>query len=413
MKKTYLFLLMVFLAIGSGSLFAQQRVLDEGFETTAAGALPTGWTQEPADAAAKWTVEKDNGSLSHPASCATGTGRIKLKATGASDEVLLISPAFDNTRLAASILVFDYAAIRPNGGVADSLKVYYRLASNRPWTLVKSYGEADTWTRDTIDITQRYATFQIAFGVAAKDGALGVALDNIHFSSRPICTAVTDVEVYNKIHTEAKIRWSGSLSADYNVVISTKELVVDPASAVDGVLLSKKVSGATNIHISQSATQTTLEPSTQYWYYIQSDCGYGDVAAWVSGSFTTACPPVEGFNTSFEAESGEFDCWTTIGEDHGVVIATRPNIKIDSVMTGVQNDGTPSFRTLDHLMKPHTGSAALWMPIYSRTNYTEDFSRVYAVSPRLVDGVNLKEMQLSFWLRTNNKSLRLRVIVSE
>lgn len=210
---------MVFLAVGSSSLFAQSRVLEEGFETTAAGSLPADWSQEPVAAAKKWAVER--GNFSNPAACAAGTGRIKL-VTGTpganQEEVLLITPAFDNQRIAEPILIFDYASVRMNIGdkAVDSLKVYFRVRSDRAWTLLRSYGESDNWTRDTLDIPDKSRTMQIAFG-GVDNGSFGVVLDNIAVTGKPVAQPVTNVEVYNKIHNEAKLRWSGSLAATYHV----------------------------------------------------------------------------------------------------------------------------------------------------------------------------------------------------
>lgn len=413
MKKMYLFLLMVFLAIGSGTLYAQQRVLDEGFESSTAGSLPTGWSQDPSTAAKLWGVEINTGNnLNHPASCATGNGRIKYQGTAGADaqSVKLITNTFDITRLAKPILVFDYAAIKATTGNVDTLKVYYRIRSDRAWTLVKTYGEADKWTRDTIDFLTKTATFQIAFEGVDNDGR-GVALDNVHFTSRRVCEEISDVVVYNKIHTEAKLRWSGSLTAKYNVVIATDSLD-DPTTATeaDGVYIRQAVEYVTNIQLNATANKA-LTPSTTYYYYIQSDCGYGDVSDWVTGEFTTACEPVTNFSTSFDTPE-DIACWNMIGEGYGKWIGTAPNVVSDSVMNGIATDGgKPIFHSPSSLISPHTGSSALWM--YTMSENQDDYTRVYAVSPRLADDVDLSKMQISFWAKSNTVRQHLRVIVSD
>ena len=411
MKKLY-FLLMVFLVTVSGSLYAQKSLVDEGFESSQSGALPTGWTQSREDAAKKWAVEVDLGTnLFDPANCATGKGRVKFvgnSETAAKANVMLISPVFNTQVLAEPILVFDYASIRPTGSsVVDTLKVYYRLRQDREWVLVRSLGEADRWTRDTVAFTSKTTSFQFAFE-CVDNGARGAAIDNVRLTSRPVCKAVTGIEVYNKIHSEAKLRWSGSLSAEYNVVFAT-QLLTDPANAVesDGLFARQKVSYLTN------TTIKGLTASTTYYYYIQSDCGDGDVSDWVSGEFTSACNPVQNFSTSFDS-ADDIACWTTIGENHGWYVATRPTNKPTSVMDGRDSEtNEPIFYEDPQTTAPiaHSGASALFMPAKSYDK--ENYSRVFAVSPRLADDVDLKTMQMTFWVRTNTKQLHLRLLVSE
>lgn len=410
----YLFLLAFFMTLGSGSLFAQQTLIDEGFENVSAGSLPQGWTQDPADAQKKWAVEKDLGNnLFDPAACATGKGRIKLTGNGnaSGKEVMLVLPAVNATTLSEPILVFDWAAIKTSAGAVDSLKVYYRLRSDRDWTLAETYGEADNWKRDTIDFQSKTATFQIAFA-CVDNGGRGAVLDNIRFTSRPVCQPVTNVEVYNRIHNEAKLRWTGSLSAKYNVVIATQELA-DPANATeaDGLFLRQTVEYATNMQINATANKA-LTPATTYYYYIQSDCGYGDVSQWVSGKFSSACLPVTDFSTSFDAIE-DIACWTMIGESYGTYRATAPNVVPDSVQSGFHVDtGEPIFMTPDaQYFVKHSGAGSLWMPVQGESE--DNYTRVFAVSPRLADDIDLSKKQISFWVHNNSKQIHLRVMVSE
>ena len=403
---------MVLLAIMPGVLFAQQSVLEEGFESTSAGSLPSGWTQEPGGAAKTWAVEVDEGNnLFDPAACATGKGRIKLvSGSGSShEEVLLISPVIDITTLAEPILVFDYAAIRHSTGDVDSLKVYYRLRDDRPWVLARAYGEADNWVHDTIDFTSKTASFQIAFG-GVDNGARGVALDNIKVTSRPQAQSVSGVELYNLIHNEGKMRWTGPATASYNIKIATQELA-NPSTATeaDGVYITGRVEYETTFRMNASDNKA-LTSSTEYWYYIQTDMGYGDVSPWVSGQFTSACEPVQSFATGFDTEE-DIACWVTIGEASGTCIATAPTVARSAEVQSGTSDTSGPIMMQTRPASPHSGASALWMPVWARGS--EGYSRVYAVSPRLADDVNLKEMQLSFWVYTTSKQIHLKVIVSD
>lgn len=70
--------------------------------------------------------------------------------------------------------------------------------------------------------------------------------------------------------------------------------------------------GADNGNTSQVANITGLAPSTAHHVYVQSDCGAGDLSAWVGPlSFTTSCVAAVAPYTETFSNAGLIpSCWT-------------------------------------------------------------------------------------------------------
>lgn len=392
MKKVYIFLWMLIASLlASGMLKAQNRVLVEGFETTNHGQIPNGWTQEPTSNVTKWAVETSN--FTDPQTTYLGKGRIKF-SSGENGEkaVKLITPQMDITRLSKPILVFNYAAVPFSGtSNSDSLKVYYRYAPTSNWVLAKSYGPSSIYIRDTIDFPSPTRQFQIAFEGVNKN-ARGVVLDEVLVTSRPNCAVATANSVFNVIHNHAKVRWTGSLEPNYVFKLSTTPLN-NPSEYNDHV---DTIRGRTYHELNN------LTASTTYYYYIQSDCGYGDVSKWISGTFTTACEPTSDITTNFDADDA-INCWYLYAQSHTEYKATLPTNK---------STASVNMGTWDNVINstPKSGKS-LFFNVHA--GFSGQTSAAYAVAPRLNDNVNLKEKELNFWLWSNVKAIKLHVALSE
>lgn len=415
MKKFYLYLLSLTAAVlmSTGLSHAQQRVLEEGFENTQAGMLPEGWTQLPEQGTKNWMVEVDDGQLVDPKSPAEGKAHVKLvdrNGGGTERAIKLVTPAFNTQSLAEPILVFSHVAIEHAGNVVDSLYVYYRLQEGYPWMLAGSFGANDFWQTDTIDFGPKSRTFQLAFE-GVNNSARGVAIDNIQFTSRPTCEAPTDVTVYNILHNEAKFRWNGPLTFQYLLKVFETEQA-DPATAE--AVFELPVLYNTNAFFRGDR----VKPATEYYWYLRADAGYGDTSPWVSGTFRTACEPVQSFSTSFDTPE-DIVCWATMQQGFGD-FATRwadeggapapTNETSVRRNNGYRDDGSIIWRDFPD-PQPRTGASALHFNVMSES--AADYNKLYAVSPRLADDVDLTKMQISFWARSNSQQLHLRLMVTD
>ncbi|NRD23414.1 fibronectin type III domain-containing protein [Winogradskyella litoriviva] len=119
----------------------------------------------------------------------------------------------------------------------------------------------------------------------------------------PSCLPPTDLLVSAIGSDQVDLEWTENGTASlYNV-----EVVAEGA---------EPTGTATDLGVSNPYTKTGLTPVTMYDYYVQADCGGGDVSAW-SGPYTfmTGCtayaaPYMENFD---EVSSSEVPaCWSTI-----------------------------------------------------------------------------------------------------
>ena len=128
-----------------------------------------------------------------------------------------------------------------------------------------------------------------------------VIIDNVIVEDLPACAEPIDLVATNVTATTAQFSWTaGSDEAAWEVFISDPNTGVIPGPETPGI-------AATNPY-----QATTLNPSTQYSFYVRSVCGAEGNSTWVGPIFfTTGCeafdvPFFEGFNS----DSATQDCWT-------------------------------------------------------------------------------------------------------
>ncbi|MCF8378208.1 MAG: choice-of-anchor J domain-containing protein [Bacteroidales bacterium] len=155
----------------------------------------------------------------------------------------------------------------------------------------------------TLDLTNVYEEFEVDFnGYTGTDqyiafkgvyqyGYQGVFIDNIIIDHPPTCPKPTDPFVSNITNTSADIAWTENGSASlWNIEYGYKGFVP---------------TGTPNVYANSNPfTLLGLETATYYDYYVQADCGSGDLSYWVGPvSFKTACdatsvPYTEGFESA-------------------------------------------------------------------------------------------------------------------
>jgi hypothetical protein len=140
-------------------------------------------------------------------------------------------------------------------------------------------------------------------------------LDNIFISQAIACPAPSDLTATSITTTQAQLGWIENGSAMvYNV-----EVVAEGTTATGT---------ATDSGVPNGFTKTGLASATDYEYYVQVDCGGGDLSLWAGPfSFTTLCDAVtafpwtedfEGITTpslppcwSEKNNNADFDSWIT------------------------------------------------------------------------------------------------------
>ncbi len=156
------------------SLYAQQNVIEEGFE---GGTLPDGWTQEYMSGDHDWTFE-NGGHSGHPSAAHTGSYNA-LFYWEDTDAVLtrLITPPFNISGSAATLNFWHAQGLWEND--QDQLHIYFQENSGSGWTILASYTEdISSWTEVEIELPDGSSNSRIAFeGVGAY--GWGVCLDDV------------------------------------------------------------------------------------------------------------------------------------------------------------------------------------------------------------------------------------------
>jgi len=159
------------------------------------------------------------------------------------------------------------------------------------------------------------------------------------FSTLSNCPAPTDLSVTNVSSNSADFGWTENGNATlWNIEYG--EAGFTPGNGV-------VVTGVTNPY-----TATGLDAQTDYEFYVQGDCGNGEISPWSlsSGMFLTSCISFEanGFCEDFEStNSSSLSCWRVfdINEDgeSWTIISDQPNngdysASFDSYWSGGDDD---------------------------------------------------------------------------
>ena len=279
MKKLYL-ILFVHLALSiMHCLKAQDKtvILFEDFEN----GFPATWSQSQVYGDYSWSVE--SGDLKSPEGAVSGSKRLAFRNNTNQTTAYvtkLILPELDLSKLFQPILCFSYAQEKWAGDF-DTLKIMYRRTPNSNWITLRTYDSYTSgWQRDTIRLAAVTSTYQLAF--EAKDNlGHGIVLDDIEVRSVPNCTQPFSLMTGKIAGTSVTLEWEASFDAlHYNVKVSNKPLSVRQllgVDATDAKVFDYKIDGGL-----YTLEVTGLEPSTEYYFYVQSEC-VGENSDWSDG----------------------------------------------------------------------------------------------------------------------------------
>lgn len=357
MKRTTLLVLLLLL-LGNfwSETYAQKVAYSEDFKFVG---LPDGWTQT----GSVWTCRDD-------------AAVFNTLLFGAIDT--LVSPVIDMSALdERAVLSFGMTQAVTNNQV-DWLFVLCR-EDNGPWQVLSRYESAKG------GISYDYAlpmpdnvaggNVQIAFA-AFNNSAGGILLDYVKVNNASVCgTPVQNLVVEAEYLTAygAVISWAPVTTMAFkgcNIKVSSVEMtdmtVMADIDNQTGYTDNEYILGK----LGDELEGPEIQPNTSYWFYIQTDCGDGDVSEWTSVKFETPCTPVTAVEEGFE-DNRIPDCWKTF------------NI----------NSSDAAYTTAANLVKTagtlkHNGNYALFF------NNTTTNRSSYVFTPEIED---LSTKQISFW----------------
>lgn len=269
-------------------------VLHQGFEE----GIPADWTQEFLTSYQQPWVVESAAEATFPKTSFDGSKYLALRNSTSQTQrfvTRLVTPVFDIKDVTQPLLIFSHAQLQRTGDV-DTLRIYYRSSSSSRWVMLREYADKiSNWRTDTIALTAKTATYQLAFEGTDNFGH-GIVIDEIIVRPKPTCVNPSNIVVDSLETNSALIRWMGSLDADnFRIILSTEQQTdLDHPTAV-----VFDINEPTYQHAFRG-----LQRDVKYYMYIQSHCG-GDYSDWVEFSFQTRnsapLPYTENFNMEYTA----------------------------------------------------------------------------------------------------------------
>jgi len=131
-------------------------------------------------------------------------------------------------------------------------------------------------------------------------------IDNVIIGAVPTCPKPRDLAVIEVTPTTAEVTWFEQGSAtQWNIEV---------------VLAGEEPTGVPTVTVTENPfILEELEAATSYEFFVQADCGGGDISLWSSpGNLLTAClPTTVPIFENFDASTDLPACWSTAGSQYG------------------------------------------------------------------------------------------------
>ncbi len=385
-KKLLLWMMVVtlFTSITTSAWGQVTAPLTEDFEA----GWPTTWTQDPATAPSIWSVGNNLLANVNPFG---GSAYLALYATTQQQAVKAVLPLVDMSNTTTPELTFrrvQKARGAVTGYARDTLKIYGRTAVNSPWLLLQTIdSEAATWTLTTVDLSFLVGgTMQVALEYVFG-GGMGIAIDNLHMGDPSQCIVPNGLQAYRVTDTSAELMWNAyEMAVSYALKVSTTPLT-SPSTQTGNVFDQ-------TVYFKPYAL-TGLTPSTDYYFYVSSDCGGGEQSGWsAAGEFRTQCSAVTlPYTQNFETGSDFLSCWTRQFVAMG-----------DWNITPNAATYTPQLTTTAHL----SAQAVSLYAYYDADDLEQRSIKSWIASPML-QADSLTDKQVSFWMYCNDVRAKLHI----
>ena len=390
-KRSMLFVVGLLCSLG---MAAQLRVFQDDFES----GFPGSWTQEQVKGTYSWELQT-GAACTYPTGAHSGESRVWFYAP-ANDPATtrLVTPVIDASGLVTPARVnFWYAlpAFSETRDVNDTLRVYARRSASDEWVLLGELADMqEFWTEATVALPMVSTTLQIAFE-AVSHGGRGVVLDDVLVGNTIQCGQALQGMTAGKVTPEsATLSWTRPNDfATYNVKVS-------PTAITDFTQPAWKE--ATGL-VDNFYALDGLTPETTYYYYVQSDCGDGDLSPWTEATFTTDYAPVESFSEDFENYPSANRGTSSVG--------------VSGTWKGYQKDLGSSSGDAAYVRSGSSyaasGTYAIDMYAFHTTNSNlSAYSETYLVSPALVSDMDWSTKQLRFKMMSGNANGKLHIGVA-
>ncbi len=279
------------------------------------------------------------------------SGAARINIYSSADMDWLLTPTFDIPATGAYSLIYDVGATQyavTNGPLTtpwesdDSMNVMITTDGGATWTSLLSYNDqnvpSNNGQTEYIDLSA-YAGMTVQFAFLSIEGSsdggadLDCFIDNFMVDLSPTCFPATDL--LNTSVTDVTADFSfiaptTGASANFAWLVMPMDSTPDFSTAVATGTIAH-VTGITSYNV----TASSLSPSTDYDFYVITDCGGTDSSSWAGPvNFTTLCAAtivtsttpfydsVE--NVSTTTNSTMSNCWSS--NPSGTTSAFRWNV---------------------------------------------------------------------------------------
>lgn len=287
----------------------------------------------------------------------TGATRVRLDATGGNDWI--ISPMFEipaagyELRFEASAHQWASTAAPTTPWEDNDIVQVLVSTGTSAWTVLYTYGNTNvpstTPTYNAIDISA-YANQTVRFALRAFEGAdngrdIEFIVDNFEIRETPACPDQTGLIVSNITATGAGMSWDDMSVVGYEYAVTTS--AIPPVSGNSTSLTFYEAIG-------------NLDPLTDYYLHVRTDCGDGAYGIWASTSFKTLCLPPNITGTTPGSVCGQGTVELSATTEVGANIAWYAN------QTGGSKLGDGETFTTPQL----TETTSFWVAAYSGDGIT-------------------------------------------
>ena len=286
MKRLFTRCLLVtmLMVLGLTTATAQKSVLDESF---ASGSKPAGWT-----VGSYWYFSDGNAKFNAPFENGADT---------------MVSPLLNLSELDNQPSVAFTYSIAANGDKVNELQVLYRASEDAEWSVLETFAQATEKTNWKAALPVNSSSIQIAIAGAYKQGGetrvYRLSVENKTEASE----APTGLKIEDLTTNSVTLWWdvcSSPKFVQYNVKVNSSKMT-DMSAAAD--VVDNVGWGITDEFYELS----DLKPNKTYWFYVQYDCGDGDVSPWAEMDFRTPCEAISG-SFSEDFENAISTCYTII-----------------------------------------------------------------------------------------------------
>ena len=234
----------------------------EGFEHN--GLLPECWSQEYVYNNLDWAFQAgnhNNGSILNAHSGSYNAFFFAESNDGLSTR--LVTPILDLSGMTEAYVTLWYAQ-QIWGNNQDQLCVYYRSNPNDQWQLLtRYYGNINTWTKDSLNLPNLSATYQLAFVGIANYG-YGIVLDDITIdgsNTPPVVTDPTVLTIAASNVTQTTATLNATINNPNDVTITAKGFEWKPTTGGSYTQIAGTGTGTTF-----TASLTDLAANTGYTF---------------------------------------------------------------------------------------------------------------------------------------------------